>query len=112
MCKRLKILFVENHTIFVRQVMSLFLSKHEVTVVPGLVSARAHLAAGPFDLLLVDYDLDDGKGATLVRELRDAGNKIRIIGVSAREEGNDALLQAGADVICSKMEFNRIQELI
>jgi DNA-binding response OmpR family regulator len=108
----LKILFAESHTIFVRQVMMLFLSKHEVTVVPSLISARSHLAAGPFDLLLVDSDLDDGAGATLVRELRDAGNKIRIIGVSAREEGNDALLQAGADVICSKMEFNRIQEFI
>ena len=92
--------------------MALFLSSHEVTVVPGLQSARDHLAAGPFDLLLVGYDLDDGKGATLIRELRDAGNKIRIIGVSAREEGNDALLQAGADFICSKMEFNRIQEFI
>jgi DNA-binding response OmpR family regulator len=108
----LKILFAESNTIFVRQVMMLFLSKHEVTVVPSLVSALAHLAAGPFDLLLVDSDLDDGNGATLIRELRNAGNKIRIIGISAREEGNEALLQAGADVICSKMEFNRIQEFI
>jgi DNA-binding response OmpR family regulator len=108
----LKILFAESHTIFVRQAMSLFLSKHEVTVVPSLMSARDHLAAGPFDLLLVDSELDDGNGATLIRELRDAGNKIRIIGISAREEGNDSLLQAGADVICSKMEFNRIQEFI
>ena len=74
--------------------------------------ARSSLAANQFDLLLVDYDLDDGKGEELVRELRDAGNKIHIVGVSAREEGNVALLQAGADVICSKMEFNRIQELI
>jgi DNA-binding response OmpR family regulator len=110
--KALKILFVENHSIFVRQVTNLFLSKHEVTVVPNLSEARSSLIFDHFDLLLVDYDLDDGKGATLVRELRDAGNKIRIIGVSAREEGNAALLQAGADVICSKMEFNRIEELI
>ena len=110
--KTLKILFVENHSIFARQVTFLFLSKHQVTVVSDLSTARSNLAASQFDLVLVDYDLDDGKGATLVRELRDAGNKIRIIGVSAREEGNVALLQAGADAICSKMEFNRIQELI
>jgi DNA-binding response OmpR family regulator len=74
--------------------------------------ARSSLADKQFDLLLVDYDLDDGKGEELVRELREAGSEIRIVGVSAREEGNVALLQAGADAICSKMEFNRIEELI
>ena len=74
--------------------------------------ARSSLAANQYDILLVDYDLDDGKGEELVRELRKAENEIRIIGVSAREEGNVALLQAGVNAICSKMEFNRIQELI
>jgi DNA-binding response OmpR family regulator len=110
--KTLKILFVENHSIFALQAIIHFLSAHQVTVVPSLSMARSSLAAKQFDLLLVDYDLDDEKGEELVRELREAGNKIRIVGVSAREEGNVALLQAGADVICSKMEFNRIQELI
>jgi DNA-binding response OmpR family regulator len=107
-----KILFVENHSIFARQVIKLFLSKHQVTVTPSLSMARSNLAINEFDLLLVDYDLDDVKGAVLIRELREAGNKIRVIGVSAREEGNAALLEAGADAICSKMDFNRIQELI
>jgi DNA-binding response OmpR family regulator len=108
----MKILFVENHSIFAQQAVIYFLSTHQVTVVPSLSMARSSLAANQFDLLLVDYDLDDGKGEELVRELRKAGNKIRIIGVSAREEGNAALLRAGVDAICSKMEFNRIQELI
>jgi DNA-binding response OmpR family regulator len=110
--KALKILFVENHSVFAQQAIIHFLSAHQVTVVPSLSMARSSLAADQFDLLLVDYDLDDGKGGELVRELREAGSKIRIIGVSAREEGNAALLQAGADAVCSKMEFNRIQELI
>jgi hypothetical protein len=48
----------------------------------------------------------------LVRKLREAGIKISIVGVSALEEGNGSLLHAGVDTICSKMEFNRIQELI
>jgi DNA-binding response OmpR family regulator len=108
----MKILFVENHSIFAQQAIIHFLSAHQVTVVPNLLIARLNLAANQFDLLLVDYDLDDGKGEELVRELRKAGNKIRIIGVSAREEGNAALLHAGVNAICSKMEFNRIQELI
>ena len=110
--KTLKILFVENHAIFAQQAVIHFLSAHQVTVVPSLSMARSSLTADQFDLLLVDFDLDDGKGEELVRELREAGNKIRIVGVSAREEGNVALLQAGADAICSKMEFNRIEELI
>ena len=110
--KTLKILFVENHSIFAQQAIIHFLSAHQITVVPSLSMARSSLATNQFDLLLVDYDLDDGKGEELVRELREAGNKIRIVGVSAREEGNAALLHAGVDTICGKMEFNRIQELI
>jgi len=108
----MKILFIENHSIFAQQVIIHFLSEHQVTVVPGLSSARSSFAAQQFDLLLIDYDLDDGKGDEFVRELREAANLIRIIGVSAREEGNAALLQAGVDAVCSKMEFNRIQEFI
>jgi DNA-binding response OmpR family regulator len=108
----MKILFVENHSIFAQQAIIHFLSAHQVTIVPSLSMARSSLSANQFDLLLIDYDLDDGKGEELVRELREAGNKIRIVGVSAREEGNAALLHAGVDAICSKMEFNRIQELI
>jgi DNA-binding response OmpR family regulator len=110
--KTLKILFVENHSVFAQQAIIHFLSAHQVTVMPSLSMARSSLAASQFNLLLIDYDLDDGKGEKLVRELREAGNKIRIVGVSAREEGNVALLQAGADAVCSKMEFDRIQELI
>ena len=108
----MKILFIENHSIFAKQVTTQFLPTHEVTVVTSLTEARSSLASKRFDLMLVDYDLDDGKGAELVRELRGVGNTIRIIGVSAREEGNVALRQAGVDAICSKMEFNRIQEFI
>jgi len=108
----MKILFVENHPVFVQQVTTLFLAKHQVTVVPSLSGARASLAAQKYDLLLVDYDLDDGKGEELVRELRASDSDIRIIGVSARDEGNESLLKAGANAICSKMDFDRIEELI
>jgi DNA-binding response OmpR family regulator len=108
----MKILFVENHQIFVQQVSKLFLSEYHVTVASKLSEAHTCLAEENYDVILMDYDLDDGKGAEFVQELRKSGNPIRIIGVSAREEGNAALLDAGADAICSKMEFNRIRELI
>jgi DNA-binding response OmpR family regulator len=108
----MKILFVENHSIFAKQVIDCFLSEHEVLIVPSLAEARIKLSQNHYEIVLVDYDLDDGKGAELVRELRAKGSKLRIIGVSAREDGNKALLEAGVDVICSKMNFDRIKEAL
>lgn len=108
----MNILFVENHSIFAEQVIRCFLSAHQVTVVSSLVAARGKLAEETYDVLLVDYDLDDGKGDQLVRELRLAGSTIRLIGVSAREEGNEALSEAGADAVCNKLNFDRIRSFI
>ena len=38
-------------------------------VTPGLAGARQLLVTAAFDLILVDFDLDDGKGDELVAEL-------------------------------------------
>jgi atypical dual specificity phosphatase len=108
----MKILFVENHAVFAANVIRQFLPQHSVTVEPSLSAARQALEAGSFDLLLVDYDLDDGKGDELVKELTISGKAVTVIGVSSHEEGNIALLRAGAVAICSKMEFDRIQSVM
>jgi len=108
----MRILYVENHAAFAETVRQKFLSQHLVKIVPSLSAAREQMHGNEFDLLLVDYDLDDGKGAELVREVRACANRIAIIGVSSHEEGNAALLQAGADAICSKMDFDQIQSVI
>jgi atypical dual specificity phosphatase len=108
----MKILYVENHATFAASVISQFLSQHSVAVVPSLSAARQELEAGGFDLLIVDYDLDDGKGDELVRELTASGKALVVIGASSHEAGNMALLQAGAVAICSKMQFDRIQSVI
>src|SRR5215471_3507027 len=108
----MRLLFVENHGLFATNVTKLFLSTHSVTVVPSLTNAREAWVEGKFDLVLVDYDLDDGKGDQLVRELRKSGSTVPIIGVSSHAEGNSALLRAGASSTCSKMEFDSIQSVI
>ena len=108
----MKILFVENHAIFVKEVCRLFLSSHEVTVVPNLSGARSALATNTFDLVLVDYDLDDGKGDELVRELQQSKPQLRAVAVSAHDAGNAALRKAGAVATCGKMEFDRIGKVI
>jgi atypical dual specificity phosphatase len=108
----MNILYVENHAVFAANVIRQFLSQHSVTVAPSLSAARQALETGSFDLLLVDYDLDDGKGDELVKELTTTGQAVAVIGASSHEEGNMALLRAGAVAVCSKMQFDRIQSVI
>ena len=106
------ILYLENHAVFAEQVTRQFLNKHRVTVVPSLASARRLLDSGSFDMVLSDYDLDDGKGDNFVRECRARYPLMPIIAVSSHEAGNTALTKAGASAICSKMQFDRIERVI
>lgn len=108
----MKILYLENHATFAQQVIQQFLRSHRVTVVPSLAEARSALAADTFDLVLSDYDLNDGKGETFVRECRIAHPGLTVIAVSSHEAGNAALVAAGASAVCSKMEFDRIEHVI
>ncbi len=107
-----KILYLENYAVFAQQVVRQFLSNHQVTVVPSLAAARAALLSNSFDLILSDFDLDDGKGAVFVRECRASHSHVPVIAVSSHEEGNAALVQAGACAVCSKMQFDRIGSVI
>jgi len=106
------ILYLENHAVFAEQVTGRFLEEHQVTVVPSLAAARSALVKGGFDLVLSDYDVDDGKGEEFVRECRVAQPRLPIIAVSSHEAGNAALVAAGASAVCSKMQFDRIQQVI
>lgn len=108
----MNVLYVENHSVFAKSVKQHFLFSHTVTIVPTISAARRALCDGVFDLLLVDYDLDDGKGDEVVQEIHSSGLHEIIIGVSSHEEGNAALLKAGAAAVCSKMEFDKIQAVI
>jgi DNA-binding response OmpR family regulator len=106
------ILWVENHSQFTHMAIRTFLSAHNVTVVPSLAGARAALASAGFTVVLVDFDLDDGKGVELVRSLREASQRPLLVATSSHEEGNRALMEAGADAVCGKLEFSRIAEVI
>src|SRR5262249_30261490 len=108
----MKILFVENHEVFARMAIAQFLSAHEVTLDPSLREAERALKAQEFSVILVDYDLDDGKGDALVRALRGAGARVAIVGVSAKEEGNQALRAAGASATCGKLDLHKLPALL
>jgi CheY-like chemotaxis protein len=107
----LRILWVENHARFVA-VTRQFLRGHELTVVPSIEAARAALSAGLFEAVLVDFDLDDGKGDVFIRELRERPGRVIVVATSSHEDGNRALVAAGADAVCGKMEFSRIPKLL
>ena len=108
----LRILYVEDRAEFAASVISRFLSQHSVTVALSLVEARRALAGGGFDLLLIDYDLDDGKGDTLIREMRGAGESMPALGISSHNEGCQAMLQAGAAAVFGKRLIDQIQRVI
>lgn len=106
------ILFVENHSRFASVAIKTFLSAHTVMVVPSLAAARQVLTASRFDVVLIDYDLDDGKGAEIVQEVQNQVNRPIVIAISSHSAGNQALLQAGADAVCGKMDFKNIETVI
>jgi CheY-like chemotaxis protein len=110
--KLMTILWVENHKRFSEIAISNFLGAHEVTVAPSVIDARGYLSKGHFDLVLLDYDLDDGKGTELVDEIKGRLPQPKLIATSSHAAGNQALRDAGADAICSKMEFADIERVI
>ena len=108
----MQILYVENNARFAKLAIAQFLSSHEVTLVSSLAQARTFLSQNSIAIVLIDYDLDDGKGDELVRELKLQSNCPRIIAVSAHQNGNEALLNAGADAVCGKMQFSNIAAML
>jgi DNA-binding NarL/FixJ family response regulator len=108
----MRLLWVENHAIFARMAGRQFLAAHELTLVPSLAAAKAALSAHSFDAILVDFDLDDGKGVTLVEFVRQMPGRLAIVATSAHEDGNTALLAAGADAVCPKARFSEIEAVL
>jgi DNA-binding response OmpR family regulator len=104
----MRILMVENHAEFSSVVVPTFLAEHDVMVTGSVATAREAVAGGAFDVVLVDFDLENGKGDTLVRWLASRAGAPAIVAISARESGNDALLEAGATAVCSKLHFDQI----
>jgi len=46
------------------------------------------------------------------RELRAAGTTAKLVGISARDAGNEALVAAGVDAVCPKLELARIGDVL
>ncbi|MEZ6187781.1 MAG: response regulator [Planctomycetota bacterium] len=108
----MKLLLVEDHAAFAEHLLRDVLSAHEVTWVATLSEGLVACGGGSFDAILVDYDLPDGKGARLVRQLRALEDPTPVVAISAHAPGNEALLEAGATVACPKAEKDRLPEVL
>jgi DNA-binding response OmpR family regulator len=105
----MRVLYVEDHRVFAETVAAQFLAAHEVVIAGSVAAAREVLAtAAAYDVVLIDYDLPDGKGTAVVQQLRLARFAGRIIAVSAKDEGNRELCAAGAHATCKKAELHQI----
>lgn len=59
---------------------------HGVDWVQRIEDARLALAAAPYQLVLLDLNLPDGKGLDLLREMRKANNRTPVIIVTAQDQ--------------------------
>jgi two-component system OmpR family response regulator len=77
---------------------------HAVDWAQNLADARDHLAVAPYDLLLLDLGLPDGKGIDLLRELRRSGSAVAVVILSAQDQiaARIAALNEGADDYLTK----------
>lgn len=103
----LRILMVDNDAVFSDIVIEEFLATHQITRAASVAAALA--TPNVFDVVLCDYDLDDGKGDAVIRGLRARGFVGRIVAISSHAPGNAALRDAGADVVCGKLQFADIE---
>lgn len=107
-----RLLFADRNAGFVRAVGRTMLGDAELTVVDAGGEALARALDGRFSAVLVDEALADMTGPELVTQLRGAGYAGPIIAISAREDRNQRMLDAGADAACSKMAFREIGEVL
>jgi CheY-like chemotaxis protein len=108
----MRLLWVENHAVFVQVAGQQFLGAHQVTVVATLAEARKLLSEQAFDAILLDHDLDDGKGPELLPFIAALPCRPVVVAASALQAGNEALLRAGADDVCAKPRFSEIETVL
>ena len=74
-------------------------SGHGVDWMKRVEAAREALATVPYDLVLLDLNLPDGRGLDLLRELRRGGSKVPVIVLTAMDQIASRIegLNSGAD---------------
>ena len=104
------ILCVEDDVKILRNnVIKLKDSGYAVLAAETLAQAKEHLANAAPDAIVLDIMLPDGTGLDLLKELRDAGNRIPILLLTARDKASDierGLLLGANDYLSKPFEYN------
>lgn len=86
MNKHVRILLVDDHTLFRESLVRLLNSESELQVVAHcatLADAKRLLVSSPIDIVLLDYDLGAEVGTDLLKHLRSENNRARVLMVTA-----------------------------
>ncbi|MHC6157195.1 response regulator transcription factor [Bradyrhizobium elkanii] len=96
----MRVLLVEDQPDMVAALRAA-LARHDMLVdhAPDLLEAEAIAAAGSFDAIVLDRQLPDGDGLSLIAKLRASGNAVPVLVLTARGELADRVagLDSGAD---------------
>lgn len=96
----MRVLLVEDQPEMVAALRAA-LARHDMLVdhAPDLSEAEAIAAAGSYDAIVLDRQLPDGDGLSLIPKLRASGNTVPVLVLTARGELADRVtgLDSGAD---------------
>lgn len=96
----MRVLLVEDQPDMVAALRAA-LARHDMLVdhAPDLQEAEAIAAAGSYDAIVLDRQLPDGDGLSLIPKLRASGNTVPVLVLTARGELADRIsgLDSGAD---------------
>jgi two-component system, NarL family, nitrate/nitrite response regulator NarL len=97
----IRILIVDDHTLFRESLVRLLESEPDLRVVAhceSIAAARDILGRTVVDMVLLDYDLGEESGAALLRELQQDADRIRVLVVTAgtSDAATADILKAGA----------------
>jgi PAS domain S-box-containing protein len=110
--KVIRILLVEDDEddyIITRELLSrAHLARYQVDWAPSFASGKRLLETNLYDAVLMDYDLGDGTGIDLIRELAGRGYPAPILLLTGRgtPEVDVEAMEAGASVYLNKSDMN------
>ena len=100
----MNILIVEDDTLTAKQLLKLLKSeKYLCDEANGYIQAKEYLDKNTYSLILLDWNLGDGDGLVLLKELRDMNISTPVLMLSANSEIDDrvtVLDSGGDDYLC------------
>ena len=95
----MNVLMVDDHVMFLqgmKNLLDVLVPELRVETADDMVQAITLVQRTPFDLVLLDWHLNEGDGADSIRRLRDAGCMARVVVLSG--ETNSALIRQSVEL--------------